>query len=224
MSSGAKDNFGNKIFSDYVSSFNTISFNVDNFYPYNNYQTNIDDQISVNFTGPIDSNSVRQAFQISPNTQGVFTMFPSSFVFSPTNDFAENTNYTVTIKSSVRSRDGVTLPSDYTTSFRTDAFQYTSTFPYNYNYNQNGILRNTSIGMSFNNRIDTNTVRNAFSIVPNAGGGSFDFTNNPTSFYFQPDSLLAPYTNYTVTVSTALKTKGGTSLRNPQSFSFTTGP
>ena len=79
-----------------------------------------------------------------------------------------------------------------------------------------------SVKVSFNTAMDAGSLDTAFSITPHVNGKLImnpDFTN----WIFAPDTLLAPSTNYTITINTSATSLIGTPLNSPYSLSFSTG-
>jgi hypothetical protein len=70
--------------------------------------------------------------------------------------------------------------------------------------------------------VDTGSVRNAFSISPPANM-TFVFSGNTTTISFFPTTPLDANRFYTVTLSTALRSKSGATLQTPFTTVFTTG-
>ncbi|MCL4540013.1 MAG: Ig-like domain-containing protein [Bacteroidetes bacterium] len=80
-----------------------------------------------------------------------------------------------------------------------------------------------SIEVSFNTAIDANSLDSSFTITPHVDGKLImnpDFTN----WIFAPDTLLAPSTNYTITINTSATSLIGTPMNTLYSVSFSTGP
>jgi len=120
LSTGIKDTFNNYLPSQFTLKFRTAPFNVTYTYPYDGQQgIYLSSNIEVHFSNYIDTSTVRGAFTISPMINGTFNFSNFSFVFDPSQNFAANTNYTVTIATSLRSKLGDPLDSPYTFSFKT---------------------------------------------------------------------------------------------------------
>ncbi len=80
-----------------------------------------------------------------------------------------------------------------------------------------------SLKVSFNTGIDAGSLDSSFTITPHVDGKLImnpDFTN----WIFAPDTLLAPSTNYTITINTSATSIIGTPMNSPYSLSFSTGP
>jgi hypothetical protein len=211
---------GDKLASPYTFSFKTTSFKVINTYPSNgNTDVCSSTDIRVAFTGPVDTSTVRNAFRITPATGGYFYQYYDyQFNFIPYEGLVSDSWFAVTIDTTIRSKNGDKLASPYGFSFKTSPFKVNYTYPPN---GQTGVSRYINVTVEFSANIDTGTVRSAFSMP----GVSGYFSINGTSyFYFYPSSTgLSANTTYTATISTALKSKAGSSLKAPYSFSFTTG-
>lgn len=123
----------------------------------------------------------------------------------------------------MKSRAGSSLASPYAFSFLTTPFQI-SIYPSD---GSTGVSRGTQVQVDCNSKYDTSTVREAFSITPTVSG-ALQLSGNEyyyPSFVFFPTSntSFAANTQYTVTVSTALKAIDGTSLPQTVTSTFTTG-
>jgi hypothetical protein len=220
--SDAHDASGRAINRQYTSTFSSVAFRASATYPYNG-QTGVylNPSIEGDFTGVLDTGTVRGAFSINPATPGSFYITDTYSFFWYTCSpicLRQNTTYTVSVTSLLKCEDGTPVV-PYTITFTTDRFNVYSTYPYDGSTN---IYRFNSISIYLNGNIDTSSVRSAFSISPPVPGGNFNLSDPNNSFYFYNDGMLAD-TTYTVTLSTALKTNAGDHLLSPYSFSFTTG-
>jgi hypothetical protein len=220
----ARDRNGNQINGTFTSSFHVQPFGVSLTSP-SDGATNVNpnrNTIYIGFNGPVDTSTVRLAFNISPPVDGALEMYAygNSIYYNTASGFTPQTTYTVSLSTSLTSADGTPLQSPYHFSFTTLPFQVTYTYPQN---GQTLVPLQTTIGIDFNTYLDTGSVRAAFSINPPVSGlFSFSYYGN-SSFYYSP-SLLSANTTYTVTISTALRTKGGGYLQAPYMFSFRTTP
>ena len=175
--------------------------------------------VEVSFSGPIDTSAVRGAFSVTPAVPGYFQNYyeSSSFTFYPLDGFLATTTYTVTIDTSMRSNNGTKLFSPYNFTLTTEPFLVTSSFPRHADVD---VPRTQNISLFFNANIDTSSIGTAFSIIPRVQGY---FISYERSSYFYPSTSLSARTTYSVTVSTAMRAKGGSHLSSPYAFSFTTG-
>lgn len=205
----------------YSSRFGTVPFKVYQAYPHpGENRVSLNPYIALYMTGTIDSGTVRSAFSIVPPVAGNLQLYfgSASFAYSVAGALRPNSTYTVTVGSSLAASDGTSLL-PYSFSFTTDQFNVSSTYPGDA---YNNVDRNTRIDISFNGRIDTGSVRSAFSISPPVAG-TFGLTDQDLYFsYYQTG--LASKTTYTVTISTAMRTRAGDHLSSPYSFSFTSAP
>jgi len=217
-----KDNDGHQLGSNFSSSFTTTPFEVLSVNPANG-STGVSNNYSLSFamSGPIDTSTLRSAFTISPGVAGYFSFYysePSYFYFTPTNGYAFNTKYTVTLSTGLKASNGTPLAAPYAMSFTTQSFEVSSTYPADGSTNWSS---DQSITVYLSGPIDTSSVRSAFSISPSVAGF---FSINPSSFEFTPTNGFGMGTTYAVSVSTALKAQDGTHLQSPYNFSFSTQP
>jgi hypothetical protein len=222
LSTALKAKNGTPLSEPVVFSFTTEEFRVNDTYPYNgNTNVSTTTEIRFQFNAPIDQSSVASAFSISPSVQGTFSFSSSNyFYFYPSQPLKSGTTYTVTLSTDMKSQSGGSLKEPYEFQFTTAPFRVTSTSPNNNSYDVNP----NSIYVYFSGVIDTGTVRSAFSISP-AIAGNFYLSNNSSQFQFYPNNnQFGMGKKYTVTLSTAMKSKDGSQLPAPYSFSFTTRP
>jgi hypothetical protein len=226
VSPAAHDAYGNQIGQQFTSSFTTAQFRVTQTYP-SDGDTRVYPYSSINvyFTASIDSGTVRSAFKINPVSTGNFSMWDgnSNFYFYPSNGLLLDTTYTVTIDTSLRSKAGDKLVAQYTFSFKTVPFEVSYTQPYNGDYN---VSRYTSVYVNFTAPIDTGSVRSSFTMKDSSGAnvaGYLYLYDGSSSFNFSPSHTLGANETYTVTISTGMRSKSGTYLKSPYTFSFTTG-
>jgi hypothetical protein len=121
---GFMDTAGHHLQSPFKFKFKTLPFKVNYNYPTGGQQNvNTTSGIDCNFTSHIDTLTVKEAFQISPNINGYFQFsnyYPSNyFLFRPYGGLSSNTTYTVTISTALRSLAGDSLPSPHIFSFKT---------------------------------------------------------------------------------------------------------
>ncbi|HUI31876.1 MAG TPA: Ig-like domain-containing protein [Candidatus Acidoferrales bacterium] len=221
---GVGDNYGHQLVSNYSSGFTTTPFQVQSVSPTDG-STNVSSTTEVYFsmTGGIDTSTIRSAFTISPSTTGTLYYSgngPTDFYFMPAPGFAFNTKYTLTLSTALRATDGTYLSAPFSASFTTQAFQVTSTSPSDGSIN---VPSSQNIYVYLNGPIDTSTVRSAFSISPNIAGYFTDYYGSDY-FEFTPYNGFSMGTNYTVSISTALKALNATPLPSDYTFSFSTQP
>jgi len=172
---------------------------------------------SFSATGLMDTVTFRSAFTISPPVDGILSMSPTYCTFTPVDNFAPATHYTIGISSRLRSLYGDSLSAPVAINFSTPPFHVLYTLPVDGSRNSSP---GSPIRVECNGRIDTTTVHSAFIIVPSMSG-RFEFYGNV--FYFIPTSSVSANTTFHVEISTALHARGGYPIAAPYSFSFTTG-
>ncbi|HEY9167847.1 MAG TPA: Ig-like domain-containing protein [Candidatus Kryptonia bacterium] len=225
LSTALKSTNGTHMIAPFSSTFTTMPFEVTSSYPSDGSTGILSAQsVQVAFSGPIDTNSILHAFSISPSLAGSFSVNGNNngFTFTPTSALAMGTTYTVTVSTVMKAQDGTSLPSAYTFSFSTTPFQVSYTNP------QDGATnwpQYQGISVDFNGNIDTSSAEMAFSISPPVTGAiSFNYYYPTAAFNFTPSSQFVLGTTYKVTISTAMKSQGGSNLPAPYSFSFATIP
>jgi hypothetical protein len=172
-------------------------------------------------TGPLDTASVRTAFAIQPAVDGLLAHQANSFFFDPNAELATGTHYEVTIGASLRAYDGTALAAPYVFGFTTEDFRITVASPGD---GSTEVGRHALVTVWCNVAYDPATAAAAFSISPNVAG-ELSTAAQSNQFSFQPQQALAPYTTYTVTVSTALRSSRGAALAAPFTAQFrTAGP
>ncbi len=116
-----KDIYDNFLPKQVKIKFKTMPFIVQYAYPSNGAQ-NVSRSaiITCYFTAALDTSTVRQNFNITPSVSGNYFYYSYNRLnFLPIAGLAQNTNYTVTILSGLRSKAGDNLSSPYTFSFTT---------------------------------------------------------------------------------------------------------
>ena len=155
-------------------------------------------------------------------------------VFTPTANLAASTNYTATITTAAKDLTGIPMAANFVWTFTTGvaanlvAPTITSTNPAN---GASSVFIDTSVSATFSTAMDPTTISNAtFSVAVTAGGapvnGTVAYDSASQIATFTPSANLAPNTQYTATVSSAVKDLTGTALGAgvaPNPWSFTTG-
>ena len=223
VGTNAHDRKGNYLQQEFVSTFTTMSFKL-SYTTSSNGATNVSLSqyyMEVNFTFPVDTGSVRDAFSISPAIPGSLSLYQgySSFYYYMSTPLTPNTNYVVTFSTHLRSMDGDTLMSPNTFTFTTVPFIVTNTSPID---SSTDVFRNHYIEFFFNSYIDTGAVRSSFSISPPVDG-PFSYYSGATYFYFSANTQLAANTQYTVTLSDKMQSWDGSRMLAPYVLTFTTG-
>jgi len=121
ISSGLKASDGTSLV-PYIHQFTTEPFEV-NYTSPSNGQTGVYRYTSINVqcNDAIDQSTISSSLTISPTVAGTISMTydETGFYFSPTNGFAANTTYTVTVAASLKSTRGVAIESPRIFSFTT---------------------------------------------------------------------------------------------------------
>lgn len=216
----AKDRNGNQINSLFTSTFSVSQFRIYSTSPANG-TTNVSPwtSVSASFNGLVDTSTVRSAFSIDPPITGILNIYSNNFYFKSFDIFAPQTTYTVTLSTALKSIDGTALKSPHQFSFTTQPFRVNGTNPSD---GQSYVSLQQNIGVSFNVDIDTGTVRQAFLIDPPVSG-TFHLYDPSYTFSFNPTAFTGN-TTYTVTLTTALRSRGGSNLPEPYTFRFRTVP
>ncbi len=227
LDAGAADVYGNRTTTPYISSFRTAAFRVLNTQPHEG-QVRVQPAgtISAAFSGPADTGSIAQAFELSPNTEGVLAPYfdGSGFEFIPAYGFLPSTQYTLTISTQLRAVDGTQLSSPFSLSFTTDQFRVIGAYPPDGEFN---VGRELQVDIYFNSVIDTASARAALTVVPSVSGQISVYPGNRYGggeiLFDHLSDPFAANTTYTVTVDTTVATIQGYHLGSPFTFSFTTG-
>ena len=217
---GARDRYGNLINAPRSSSFTVTGFKVTSTSPRDgSTQVSPDVYLSVYMSATVDTGSVRQAFSISPPVAGILT--PGNYGtigFRPSESLVTETRYTVTLSTAVRASDGTPLAAPYTFSFTTQKLNVSQVYP---EYGSINVERTQSIIVYANSALDSASIRPAFTITPNVSV-AITYRQGERSFVVTPTTLLAPSTMYTVTISTALRSRSGGNLESQYQTVFTT--
>ncbi|UCH89754.1 MAG: Ig-like domain-containing protein [Thermoplasmata archaeon] len=102
-----------------------VKSRADNAPTINNYSpqgtdVDVDAQIVIHFSEPMNLSSLAQAFSISPQTIGAFQAGETTLTFIPSHNLDYGTQYTVTISTDAKSSKGVHLEQEFQWSFETE--------------------------------------------------------------------------------------------------------
>ncbi len=219
VTAGAHDTQNRILSNDYSSTFRSISFKVSSTEPSPNATgVMLSPYIHINTTGPILSLTAESAFSILPSVDGKIYSGGAQVQYALNTTLKPITTYRVTMSSLLKASDGTALiPYEFT--FTTDQFKVLNTDPEDGSIN---VPRNNPIRIYFNGAIDTGSIRSAFSITPGLEG-TFPMYGWEYGIGYD-HSGYASNTTYTVTISTAMRTKAGDNLLSPYTFSFTSAP
>jgi hypothetical protein len=206
--SKVQDIHGYNLKSDYVFTFSPEpAFRAVSGYPVDVVQ---DGTItpSIQFNSKVTS-AIGASIKFTPNISG--TWLVSSYdstriTFTPNTDFTLETTYTVEVQSGAADRENNSIAKPYSFSFLKK-----NNFKVDYIYTTT-LDQRLAYRIAFNGMVDTNTVRNAFSTTPTVKG-RIDFNYSNYDFYFIPDSGLVPGAQFTIALSSAVKSKSGIPLQ-----------
>jgi hypothetical protein len=176
--------------------------------------------IFVTFNRPMERESVRTNFTLSPSVPGSF-IWPSDKIlkFAPDRNLAHDTLYTVKINKKASDLVGNEMPNDFESTFSTPMKEpeVFSTYPVN---NDQMTPRNANIYIKFSEPVDKTTAANAFRMSPNVLG---DFSwDDDLTLKFNPQELLDQNNIYTVTISSQVTDLSGKNMKSDYVFSFKT--
>ncbi len=220
VDSSITDINGNHMARPYTFSFTPEPyFRVTTFYPHNQ-ATDVQPgaSISITFNSIVDT-SVFRYLHITPTPRGQWWMSSydsTSVAYVYDRPLPFDSTFTVSVDAGAPDAHGNLTTTSQSSSFTTIAFRVTDTYP------DPGTMNfppASQINMLFSGLLDTASVRAAFGINPPTAGILYA---SSSYLSFSPMLGFAPATQYTVTLSTALKASDGTSLASPYSFSFTT--
>jgi hypothetical protein len=185
-------------------------------------------EIVIAFNTRMDMQSVNSAFEMVDSdlndVSGNFVWLNLyQMEFRPHAALATSEKYTVTIDTSARDSQGTRLSERQQFSFTTQPLIIVSTLP---NNKDTWVSPTTSIRVSFNTDMNTESVISAFQMVDsglNEVTGHFVWPD-PGWLQFQPYPLLAPGEKYTVTIAASAADMYGKTLGNAYSFWFKTQP
>ncbi len=237
---GVQDLAGNALNAPATWAFRTLTpASVDYQYPANGaIGVPQDIAVTAGFSEAIDPATLTPStFMISGPGGGavsgivVVNVTNNAAIFYPDSRLAANTQYTVTVKSTVRTATGNALGQDFTWTLTTETTAPDNTPPeVSFTSPQDGnsgIDIATSITVLMTERMSNPTINTASVTIAPASGG----TPLPAAialfglrFVVTPSSPLLPNTRYTVSISTDVKDVAGNALAAAYRWSFTTAP
>lgn len=212
----AVDARGHALAAPWVSGFTTRPFEVVRTHPPAS-GADVRALIWIQVSGELDSASVRQAFAIAPAAAGTLQFAPLEFAWRPAGELHSATTYTVALSTALQTPEGTALAAPFEFSFTTRPFEVDRTSPGN---GDAGVFPRSAITVVCTAEVDSASMSPAFAITPAAPGTLDRSEGRYINFY---PVHLVPSTTYTVTISTALRSRAGVPLAAPHSFSFTTG-
>ncbi|MHA4847628.1 Ig-like domain-containing protein [Flavitalea antarctica] len=240
MKAGVKDPSQNTMIDDYTWSFTTgklidvIAPTVVTTDPANAaVDVAVAKVIAVNFSEEMDVASLQTNILVTNTTaggtavNGVISYSGTTAYFTPTVALTNNNQYTVTITTGAKDLPGNALAANFSSSFTTIAIPdlpptVTLTNPSNL---ATLVEPNAVISATFNEDVNGSTVTlSSFTLT--AGGvpvtGTVATTGSISTF--TPANNLLFNTQYTATLTTAIKDLGGNNLISAHSWTFTTKP
>ena len=212
LSSNILDLYGNALESyDYgfeVGDFTAPKVLVDTLSPaIDETNVGVNKQITLTFDEAMDEQSTIDAFSISPAVAGDVSVVGSALTFVPTEEYAQEIPYTVTIANTAQDQNGNALQDPYSWSFTVGDFidpQITSVFPVD---GEQRAALGTVISVVFDDVMDEALTEAAISVRSQSGdliSGTIALISNSTSntseLRFTPDNL-EEQESYTVTVA-----------------------
>jgi hypothetical protein len=203
--------------------------------PYDGEQNvKVSTSITIRFQRLMDTESVENAFHLTPTVGGSFSwrgyvLYDDPYYagyelrFTPSEPLATGNTYEVTIDANASDTAGIGLSDPYTFSFTTESVGIVSTSP---GHNAAWISPRTSVFIRFNADMDLNSADSAFRMVDSELSevtGNFLWRSG-MDMEFHPHSYLAVDEKYSVTIDTTAMAVGGAKLPEPYEFSFTTQP
>ncbi len=218
-----KSTGGTGLHSAYTFSFTTAPLAVKLTYPQNGSTgVELSGSVNIRFNAAIDELSAARAFSISPAVDGSFFAPWTELSFYPS-EFAPRTLYTVKVDTSLYAYHGGNLLMPYSFSFTTGSFGVRYTTPANGSINH---PVNSVIYVVVTGNLDSSSIPGSFSIMDSLGlnwpAGYSYYRQSPTEFVIDPVTNLAPGRLYTVTISTAIRSRSGYVPEAPYVFSFRT--
>ncbi len=189
----------------------------------------LDTPIKLTFDQPMDAESVRASFAISPSVPGELRWEePRTLIFDPQEALERGAHYRVTVDESARNVEGAALPEPITFDFQT--LGYVEVGEVQPAPDTTGVDPDTVVTVVFNRPIVPLTSLAQQSDLPQpltfdpplAGEGEW---LNTAIYRFHPDEGLAPATRYTARISAGLEDTQGSVLEEDYVWRFTTiGP
>jgi len=188
----------------------------------------LDTPIQLTFDQPMDAESVRASFAISPTVPGDLRWeAPRTLVFDPQETLKRGAHYRVTVGESARNAEGAALREPITFNFQT--LGYVEVSEVQPAPRTTGVDPDSAVTVVFNRPIVplTSLAQQADSRPltfdpPLAGEGEW---LNTAIYRFHPDEGLHPATRYTARISAGLEDTQGSVLEEDYVWRFTTiGP
>lgn len=172
------------------------------------------------------SPSIKGNWSYGYNYNGNSKIYDSTYIFYNTSDtLLYDTKYTISIPAEAKDSKGHLINAPYQFSFTTQPFQINFSSSSSYT-GPGGFTVYDHFYFTCNGNIDTSTIRSSISITPTLpfGASFYSYNQNCREFYLNPDiQKMQRGTTYTITINTTLRSRNGAYLKQPYSYSFTTG-
>jgi hypothetical protein len=180
------------------------------------------------FSTPLDESSLLQGFHLTPERRLLFSLKADKMTVtvSPEVDWEPHTVYTWEFTEKVTALDGTPLGGAYTGTFVTQAdtvppsVRGVSSAAYlaGVFLDQPGFGKDDLIRLKFSEKVDLQSLRDAFSISPPVAG-RFERCSEKEIIFF-PDAPFTMNMEYHLTIDTGLRDEGGNYLKEVYWFSF----
>jgi len=190
----------------------------------------INDSIELNFSAPMDLQTLQEGFGIDPHKEVVITLDDNGTIaaITPEDAWTPHTFYTWSLDMSVvTAHDGTPLPIDYEGTFITQADakppdfeRFTPAFLSGSTYLDSSVLsKDDSLKFVFSEEVDITSFTTAFSISPVIRGYADQVS--PGTVIFIPAQEFTMDTEYFVIIGGEVTDTSGNNLREAVRFSFT---
>lgn len=195
--------------------------------PLSGQQIELDEAVSIYFDRRVDCGTAQAAFSVTPFVDGTLSCDEYSLTFTPSDEYARDTEYTFALASGVAAKDGSPIAEAYALTLQTIGYiNVAETFP----TAQGGTVPSDSdITVIFDRPViplltsaDMDLLPSPLTIEPSiAGEGEWI---NTSMYMFYPEADLMGGTTYTVTINAGLSAPDGAILTEPYTWSFATSP
>lgn len=219
LSTQAKTKFNIRLSFEYSFKFTTAPLQLVSSSPFDG-ATLVSNSTSIRFlfNSILNLTTIDQAIVFNPEILGNFTSLDGmTLVFTPGNYLQPETQYQITIDTSLTDIYGVKINPAEIFYFETEPVQLTSYYPGN---GATNISKNTSISLTFNAEMNQASVVSGFSITPGVTG-TFQW-DSYNSVRFTPYSPFEANTQYKVQIKTTCSATNGKKLPKLSQFVFTT--
>ena len=236
ITTGAQDQAGNALQTDYSWSFDTSSVpdttppSVSSTSPADSASNvAVNTTISANFSEAMDAGTITTAtFTVNDgagNIAGSVTYSGTTATFTPTADLNYSTTYTVTITTGAQDQAGNAMQTEYSWSFTTGSAPDTTpptvseTLPAD---NQNDVPLSTTITVQFSEQINASCINTNSFTLDNGVTGTVTYDGSSRTATFTPSTDLDFDTNYIATITTDVEDLALNRIQNNYTWTFTT--